>query len=184
MARNPKKIWNEIKVHKEEVTGTFSEEDLLMYVKKFYSIPKAKEIGTAVPSSIEVDDCFTVEDVEKAVAKMHNGKACDTSGIHAEMLKWLPQEGLTFVTDILNQAYHNGFPLDWQDNCIKALHKGGDRNELSNYRTIMIGPITAKLFGSLLEQKLNAWAQIKGKRARGQAGFKTQHSTTDHLITL
>ena len=144
-----------------------------MYVKKLYSIPEAKEIGTAVPAPTEVDDCFTVEDVEKAVAKIHNGKACDTSGIHAKMLKWLPQEGLAFVIDILNQAYHNGFPLDWQDNCIKAIHKGGNRNELSNYRTIMIGPIIANLFGSLLERKLNAWAEMNGKRARGQMGFRT-----------
>ena len=58
-----------------------------MYVKKLYSIPEAKEIGTTVPAPIEVDDCFTIEDVEKAIAKMHNGKACDTSGIHVEMLK-------------------------------------------------------------------------------------------------
>ena len=99
MAQSPKKIWNEIKVLKEEVTGTFLEEDLLMYVKKLYSIPKAKETGTRVSAPIEVDDCFTVEDVEKVVAKMHNGKACDTSGIHTELLKWLQQEGLAFVTE-------------------------------------------------------------------------------------
>ena len=36
----------------------------------------------------------------------------------------------------------------------------------------------------LLDWKLNAWAKMNRKRARGQAGLRTQNSTTDHLITL
>ena len=75
-------------------------------------------------------------------------------------------------------------PLTGRIIASKALHKGGDRNELSNYRTIMLAPIMTKLFGSLLENKLNVWAEKHTKRAKGQAGFRAHHSTVDHLITL
>ena len=96
----------------------------------------------------------------------------------------MPPKGLAYITDILNHAYRHGFPPDWQDNCIKALHKGGDKQELSNYRTIIIGPIMAKLFGSILEKQMSTWAENNAKRAKGQAGFRAKHSTIDHLVIL
>ena len=60
-----------------------------------------------------VEDCFTAEEVTSAINCLNNGKACDTNGLYAEMLKWLPKEGIAYITDILSHAYHNGFPLDW-----------------------------------------------------------------------
>ena len=102
---------------------------------------------------------------------MNIGKACDSNGIYAKILKWLPQEGLAYVKDILNQAHHYGFSPDWQENCIKALHKGGDKNELSNYWTIMLGPIMSKYFGSLLEGQLNGLKR-RPKELKGRLVFE------------
>ena len=116
----------------------------------------------------EDKECFSLEEVQQTLKKMHNGKAGDAHGIYTERIEWLPQKGLTYVTNILNQAYRYGFPFDWQDNCIKALYKGGDKNELSNYRTIMLGPIMAKLFGGLLESQLNTWAEKTQKGPKGK----------------
>ena len=48
----------------------------------------------------------------------------------------------------------------------------------------MISPLLAKLYGSILEKKLSIWLESEGKRAKGQAGFRRHHSTTDHLVTL
>jgi hypothetical protein len=48
----------------------------------------------------------------------------------------------------------------------------------------MISPILAKLYGSILEKKINIWLEIHGKRAKGQARFRGYHSTMDHLVTL
>jgi len=48
----------------------------------------------------------------------------------------------------------------------------------------MISPLLAKLYGIILEKKINIWLESEGKRAKGQAGFRRHHSTTDHLITL
>jgi hypothetical protein len=51
------------------------------------------------------------------------------------------------------------------------LFKSGDVSNPSNYRTIMINPLFAKLFGSMLEKKINKWAEERDKRAKGQAEF-------------
>ena len=48
----------------------------------------------------------------------------------------------------------------------------------------MISPLLAKLYAIILEKKLSIWLESEGKRAKGQAGFRRQHSTMDHLVTL
>ena len=48
----------------------------------------------------------------------------------------------------------------------------------------MISPLLAKLYGIILENKINIWLESEGKRAKGQAGFRSKHSTTNHLVTL
>ncbi len=48
----------------------------------------------------------------------------------------------------------------------------------------MINPLFAKLFGSMIETRINKWAKENNKRAKGQAGFRPKHSTVDHCVTL
>eukprot|EP00253_Pinus_taeda_P016131 PITA_16131 len=48
----------------------------------------------------------------------------------------------------------------------------------------MISPLLAKLYGIILERKLSIWLESEGERAKSQAGFRKQHSTTEHLVTL
>jgi hypothetical protein len=48
----------------------------------------------------------------------------------------------------------------------------------------MIIPILAKLYGSVLENKIGSWLESHGKRARGEAGFRGYHSIVDHLVTF
>ena len=58
------------------------------------------------------------------------------------------------------------------------------KNDPSNYRTIMISHLLAKLYGIILEKKINEWLEIEGKRDKGKTCFRRNHSTTDHLVTL
>ena len=48
----------------------------------------------------------------------------------------------------------------------------------------MISPLLAKLYDIILENKMSIWLESEGKWAKGQAGFRRQHSTTDHLVML
>jgi hypothetical protein len=52
-------------------------------------------------------------------------------------------------------------------NLIVPIFKNGDRNISSNYRTIMISPILAKLYGIILEKKINLWLESHDKRSKG-----------------
>jgi hypothetical protein len=47
------------------------------------------------------------------------------------------------------------------------IFKRGDKNNLSNYRTLIISPLLAKLYGIILEKKINVWLEIHEKMAIG-----------------
>jgi hypothetical protein len=50
--------------------------------------------------------------------------------------------------------------------------------------TIMISPILAKLYQSILEKKIGIWLEIHGKRAKDHVHFRCYPSTVDHLVML
>jgi hypothetical protein len=58
---------------------------------------------------------------------------------------------------------------------IVPILKNGDRNIPSNYRTIVISPVLAKLYGIILEKKINLWLESHGKRTKGQTRFRRYH---------
>ena len=69
-------------------------------------------------------------------------------------------------------------------NWIKPIHKGEDRKMVSNYQTIMVRKVIAKLYRTIMEQKISSWAEHYLTRACSQAGFRPKHSIVDHLVTV
>ena len=112
------------------------------------------------------------------------GKAKDLVELQAEYLKWGSKTLAPHITGIFNNIILQGFPTDWTTSLAIPLFKSGDVNNPSNYRIIMINPLLAKLFGSMLEYRISKWVEERGKHAKGQAGFRPKHSTVDHGITL
>jgi hypothetical protein len=54
---------------------------------------------------------------------------------------------------------------------IIPLFKNGDINNPSNYRTIMVNPLMGKLFGSMIERRINSWAEDEGKKGKRAGEF-------------
>jgi len=59
------------------------------------------------------------------------------------------------IHKLFNQEVKQGFPRPWTESLIIPILKSGDTNNPSNYWTIMINPLLAKLYGSILEKKLS-----------------------------
>ena len=77
-----------------------------------------------------------------------------------------------------------GFPTPWTQILIINIFKSGDKNDPSYYQTIMIIPLLDKLYSIILENKINEWLEMEGKHVKSQVGFRRNHSTTNHLVTL
>lgn len=177
------KFWQNVKGKRVESFGDLSLDDMYAHCKNLYEKPNVVKMECS--SSLSSMSCFfTIEDVRRGLKKLATRKAGDLQGVKAEMLKWTSDKTHYWICDMFNLTLQQGMPNDWSTNWIKPLHKGGDVNNVNNYRTIMVGSLMAKLFGSIMEMKISEWAEKNGKRALGQAGFRKGHSTIDHLVTL
>ena len=79
------------------------------------------------------------------------------------------------------------FPTPWTQSLIIPIFNSGDKNDPSSYHTIMINPLLAKLYGIILQKKINKWLEMEGKRAKGQEvleGIIQPRATSLHLGSL
>ena len=70
---------------------------------------------------------------------------------------------------------------------ILHIFKSGDKNDPSNYRTIMISPLLSKLYGIILEKKINEWLEMEGKRLKAKhvlEGITQPRTASLHLGSL
>jgi hypothetical protein len=91
------------------------------------------------------DDIFSLDDIEVRVKWLANGKAKDIEGYQVEIFKIEGHILIPHIHKLFNLAVKQGFPKPWMQSLIVPIFKNGDRNIPSNYRTIMISPIFAKL---------------------------------------
>ncbi|MCO5558046.1 hypothetical protein L7F22_011621 [Adiantum nelumboides] len=122
--------------------------------------------------------------ISHAITRLQHGRAIDQYSLHAEHIIYGRETLAPLIAHLFNRALAEGFPDSWIENTIVPIHKPGDPMDPSTYRTIMIGPILAKLYGTVMEEALSTLAEGEGLRAAEQAGFRRAFSTTYHIFTL
>jgi hypothetical protein len=117
--------------------------------------------------SLQRKNVFSLDDIEFGVKWLANGKAKDIEGYQDEIFKIKGPILIPHIHELFNLVVKKGFPKPWMQSLIVPIFKNGDRNIPSNYRTIMISLILAKLYGIILEKKISLWLESHGKRAKG-----------------
>ena len=101
----------------------------------------------------------TVQEIEVGIKKLVVGKSKALVELQVEYLKWGSKTLAPHITEIFNNIIQQGFPIDWTTSLALPLFKNEDVNDPSNYRTIMINPLFAKLFGRMLENRISKWVE-------------------------
>jgi hypothetical protein len=88
--------------------------------------------------------------------------------------------------NLFNLILNTGLvPDEWCIGSIKPIFKNkGDRKDPDNYRGITLLSCMGKLFTSILNNRLNSYAENINLISEAQAGFRSCYSTTDHIFTL
>ena len=125
---------------------------------------------------------FTVLELTAALKRIKAGKARDSEGIAAEMLKIncaiLRARILELLNDVISsQALH----AEWRKSRLVVLFKKGDPKLPSNYRPIAILPLLYKLFGRMLCARLGE--KIINQQSVDQAAYRKDLSTEDNLLS-
>ncbi len=116
---------------------------------------------------------FTIEvnEIEKAIAKLKNGKGIDL--IKNEMLKY-GKEVLTKPLKLLfNYVLLSGvFPTALNISWLKPLHKGGKTTDPNRYRGISLSSCIGKLFCTILNNRLVNYLTDNNLNSEYQIGFQ------------
>ena len=180
--KKPKAFWQAIKPKTSSITGYIEDSKWDDYLQHLYH--KGNKEESRNRSEIQYCFRFTQENVTWGIKKLAGGKASDTLGWMAECLKWAGEPIIPFLVFMFNAAQEEGFPKTWQENLVVPIYKARDPDIPNNYRTIMVSSLMAKLYSIILEREISVWAEQHEVRAISQAGFRSQHSTLDHLLTL
>lgn len=175
---NPKLFWQRLKVRRE--TSCLDQHALLSFAESLYFFPEAARMPLEFGDAVQ----FSEEEVSYQLSRMQKGKAVDIQGLSLELLQWGGPHLVSSLTRGLNQVLTHGLPEDWIVRRLVPIHKEGSKEDVRNYRTIMVASIFAKVLGGLLEAKLSHWTESHVKRAPSQAGFREEFSTLDHILCL
>ena len=121
-----------------------------------------------------------LDELSACIKRLEGGKSLGIDGVLADMIKdggSLLKECLLWLFKCILASH---FPERLSIGVINAVHKSGDKSNMSTCRGITIGSVIAKLFAMILEQRLASWAEKQGVKAKGQAGF----STSDNISIL
>ena len=123
---------------------------------------------------------FTCKELEEALAKTKNKKACGLDGIPPEVwkTKHFNEELLTFC----NKVYDQEAIKRWTEGCILPFPKKGDLGDVTNYRGITLTSIAAKIYNQLLLNRIRP--QLENVLRRNQNGFRQNRSTVGQILTI
>ena len=75
--------------------------------------------------------------------------------------------------------------MSWSVGCITPIYKGkGNKKDPDNYRGITVLSCFGKLFTSVLNERINSFLEDNKLLGNEQAGFRKNHSTTEHMFSL
>ena len=189
---NSKKFWKKFKPAKKR-SCPIADDVMLDSFRKLLEAPitndnltDAPTAGAAPPSAdgSALNTPFTTDTVVHAIGALHGGKA--TVGLlKLDALSIAAAQLAPCIAAIFNACQRvEALPRSWALCGITPIHKGGDANDPGNYRGIAVGSLLAKLYACMLNEKLMKWTEQHGLRARGQAGFRKDHRTTDQTFVV
>ena len=129
---------------------------------------------------------ITVEEIHLRVKELKNGKACGTDNILNEFLKATFSEMKLVYADLFNRVLSTGqIPEAWTIGMIMPIYKNkGDKGDFDSYRGITILSCLGKLFTSVINARLNIYANEVNLINENQTGFRKNYSTLDHIFLL
>ena len=119
-----------------------------------------------------------------AFMSLKNSNSSDANGFQIRPVK----EVLDIIAPILEHVFnlvflHGHFPEELQKAKVIVLHKGGDANELSNYRPISLLPVFSKGLEKLIYNRMITFIEKHQIITDSQFGFRKGFSTEDALLS-
>lgn len=125
-------------------------------------------------------------EISEAINKLKNNKAPGSDKILNEFLKYSPPDLVSLYCKLFNIVLDTGIiPDTWTNGIIKPLYKNkGNPLDPDNFRAITLISCLGKLFTSIINTRLNIFANEISLISENQAGFRKGYATTDNIFVL
>ncbi|PIK47844.1 hypothetical protein BSL78_15289 [Apostichopus japonicus] len=148
--------------------------------------PRDDDILKTIPEPVNRNTTslpFTLEEVEEAVKKLKNNKACGCDRISAEVLKEGGPLMNRMLLKVINKAWSDReVPEDWSRGLVTPVYKKGDKLDPANYRAIALLSIPGKVFCRMLLTRIQD--TVENHLSEEQCGFRASIGTTDAIFTV
>lgn len=100
-------------------------------------------------------------------------------------LKLARNEVVPIITHLANLCFQKGaFPAPLKKSIITPVHKGGDRDDVNNYRPISVLTAISKIIEKLINSRLLQYLNKFDILSPSQFGFRQKKSTEDAVLAL
>lgn len=119
------------------------------------------------------------------ILSLKNSKAPGSDEISNEFYKDLTYDWIFFLYLFFNKIFETETPPDnWSKIYLKMLYKKRDREECLNYRGIALINCIAKIFTTIMNKRLESWAEKNKLLPESQSGFRRKRNCTDNIFSL
>ena len=112
--------------------------------------------------------------------KLKNKKAPGLDEIPPEV--WKTRSFNDILLNSCNATYNQSSIKIWSEGCILPFPKKGDLSLATNYRGITLTPIAAKIYNSMLLNRIQP--EVEKILRRNQNGFRKNRSTVGQILTV
>ena len=129
---------------------------------------------------------FDTTEIKKGIKSLKRNKAAGIDSIINELIIEAANKLTPLFVNLFNVILKRGVvPSDWAKGIIIPIFKNkGDPEDPDNYRGISLLSCAAKLFTTVLNNRLNEFLSDFSTIGEEQAGFRKNYSCSDHIFTL
>ena len=186
-----RKYWKILNGKRQEKTEADPEEMFKFFKKSNFDENAANHesnanlTGENTIHNTSINEPITESEVKKAINHLKNNKSGGIDSIVNEHLK-SRSHIIASLVNIFNLVFDSGIiPESWTLGMIKPIYKNkGCKSDPANYRPITLISCLGKLFNSILNERLQQYAEEHDLINDCQAGFRKGYSTVDNIFIL
>lgn len=131
----------------------------------------------------EEEQEITREEVIETIKKLKKAKATEEDGIENEAWRFMQKDvGEEFVKLIDKIWKGEKIPEDWNKGMISPIFKKEKRNDLKNYRGVMLMNTAYKIYASILNTRLEK--EVEKKLKEVQYGFRKKRGAINAIFMV
>ena len=135
--------------------------------------------------NMEINLPINEQEIRAAIKQLNNNKSAGIDNVKNEHIISTAPQMIPIYTKLFNIIFETALiPECWTAGVIKPIFKKGDPTLPQNYRPITLLSCLGKLFTSVINNRLNKYADKYNVIEEVQAGFRQNHSTADNIFVL